>query len=259
MNIPVLTPDLIEAFILVLIRVGSIILMIPVFGDAVVPAIVKWGLALLIALILFPLVRSGLGPLGDLELFPLALRIAGELLIGISIGLTARFIFAGIQMAGELLGFQMGFSIASVIDPTSNVQVSVVAEFQYMLSLLLFLAVDAHHIIISAISESYQVLSPLNVHYSGELLQVIIRLSQEVFMIAVKISAPIMAVLLFTNVALGVVARTVPQINIFIVSFPLQISVGLLFIGLTAPVFAQLVQRLFFGMAEKIGLLLRIL
>lgn len=259
MNLPVLTPELIEAFILVLIRVGAIILMIPVFGDAVVPSMVKWSLSLLIALILFPLVRPGIGPLGDLGLFPLALRIAGELLIGISIGFTARFIFAGIQMAGELLGFQMGFSIASVIDPTSNVQVSVVAEFQYMLSLLLFLGVDAHHIIISAISESYQVISPLNVHYSGELLQVIIRLSQEVFMIAVKISAPIMAVLLFTNVALGVVARTVPQINIFIVSFPLQISVGLLFIGLTAPVFAQLVQRLFFGLAGKIGLLLRIL
>ncbi len=259
MNIPVLTPDLIEAFILVFIRVSSIILMIPVFGDTVVPSLVKWSLSLLIALMLFPLVRSGIGPLGNLGVFPLALRIGGELLIGISIGFTARFIFAGIQMGGELLGFQMGFSIASVIDPTSNVQVSVVSEFMYMISLLLFLGVDAHHIIISAISESYQVLSPLSVHYSGEFTQVMLRLSQEVFMIAVKISAPVMAVLLFTNVALGVVARTVPQINIFIVSFPLQISVGLLFVGLTAPVFAQLVQRLFFGLAGKIGLLMRIL
>ena len=259
MNIPVLTPDLIEGFILVLIRVGAIIMMIPVFGDAVVPSMVKWGLSLLIALLLFPLVRSGFGPLGDLGFFPLALKIAGELLIGISIGFTARFIFAGIQMAGELLGFQMGFSMASVIDPTSNLQVSVVSEFQYMLSMLLFLGVDGHHIIIGAISESYQLLSPLDVHYSGELTQVLIRLSQEVFMIAVKISAPVMAVLLFTNVALGIVARTVPQINIFVVSFPLQISVGLVFVGLTAPAFGQLVQRLFFGLAGKIGLIIRIL
>jgi len=259
MNFPVLTPGLIEAFLLVFIRVSAIILMIPVFGDTVVPAMVKWGLSLLMALIIYPLVKSGIGPLGDLDVISLALRIAGELLIGISIGFTAKFIFAGIQMAGELLGFQMGFSMASVIDPSSNTQVSVVAEFQYMLSLLLFLGVNAHHIVINAIFESYQVLSPLNAHYSGELLQVIIRLSQEVFMIAVKISAPTMAVLLFTNVALGVVARTVPQINIFIVSFPLQISVGLLFIGLTAPIFAELVQRLFFGLTGKIDLLLRIL
>lgn len=259
MNIPLLSPELVEAFILVLIRVSAIILMIPVFGDTVVPAMVKWGLSLLMALIIFPLVRSGIGPLGDLGFFPLALRIAGELLIGISIGFTTRFIFYGIQMGGELLGFQMGFSFASVIDPTSNVQVSVVGELMYMMSLLLFLAVDAHHIIISAITESYQVISPLNVHYSGELTQTMIRLSQEVFLIAVKISAPIMAVLLFISVALGVVARTVPQIQIFIVSFPLQISVGLIFIGLTAPVFAELVQRFFLGLAGKIGLLLRIL
>lgn len=259
MNIPVLTPELIEGFILVLIRVSSILLMIPVFGDATLPSIVKWGLSLLISMILFPLVKSGIGPLGDLGFLPLALRIAGELLIGVSIGFTARFIFTGIQMGGELLGFQMGFSMASVIDPTSNLQVSIISEFQYMLSLLLFLGLDAHHIIISAIAESYQVLSPLNVHYSGELMKLIIRLSQEVFMIAVKISAPIMAVLLFTNVALGVVARTVPQINIFIVSFPLQISIGLLFMGLTAPVFAQLVQRFFLGMTGKISLLLRLL
>jgi flagellar biosynthetic protein FliR len=258
-NFPVVTPDLIEAFILVLVRVSSIILMLPVIGDTVTPSMVKWGMSLLIALVIFPLVQNGLGPLGDLGFLPLAVRIAGELLIGISIGFTARFIFAGIQMAGELLGFQMGFSMASVIDPTSDVQVSVVSEFMYMISLLLFLGVDAHHIIISAISESYQVLSPLSVHYSGEFTQVMLRLSQEVFMIAVKISAPVMAVLLFTNVALGVVARTVPQINIFIVSFPLQISVGLLFIGLTAPVFAELVQRLFFSMAGKINMLLRIL
>ena len=259
MNIPVLTPDLIEAFILVLIRVGSIVLMIPVFGDTVVPSQVKWGLSLLIALMIFPLVKSGIAPLGDLAFFPLVLRIAGELLVGITIGFTTRFIFAGIQMGGELLGFQMGFSMASVIDPTSNAQVSVVAELMYMMSLLLFLAVDAHHIIITAIIESYQVLSPMNVHYSGELTQVMLRLSQEVFMIAIKISAPVMAVLLFVSVALGVVARTVPQINIFIVSFPLQISVGLLFIGLTAPVFAELVQRFYVGMAGKIVMLLRIL
>lgn len=259
MSIPVLTPDLIEAFILVFIRVSAIMLLTPVFGDAVVPSIVKWGLSLLIAMILFPLVKGGLGPPGNLEFLPLALKIAGELLIGVSIGFTAKFIFAGIQMAGETLGFQMGFSIASVIDPTSNIQISVVTEFQYMMSLLLFLGIDAHHIIISAISESYQALSPLNVHYSGALLQVIIRLSQEVFMIAVRISAPIMAVLLFTNVALGVVARTVPQLNVFIVSYPLTISVGLLFVGLTAPVFAELVARLFSGMAGKIALLMRIL
>ena len=259
MNIPVITPELIEDFILVFIRIISIVVMIPVFGDKVVPSTVKWGLSLFMALLLFPLVRAGITPPGDSQIIPLLLRIAGEILIGVSIGFAARLIFAGVQLAGEMLGIQIGFSIANVLDPSSNIEISLLAEFQYMLSLLLFMSVDAHHIFIKAIAESYQIIHPLNVHFSGELLQVIVRLSRDLFVIAVKISAPVMAVLLFTNVALGVVARTVPQMNIFVVSFPLQISVGFLFIGLTAPIFAQLLQRFFLGLTGTINLLMRLL
>ncbi len=259
MNMPVLTPELAEAFILVLIRISAIMALIPVFGDAPIPVMLKAGLSLLIALLIFPLVKSGIAPFSGAGLPAFILKIAGELFIGISISLTARFIFAGIQLAGELLGFQMGFSMASVVDPTSEIQVTIVTEFMYMASLLLFLAVNAHHIFISAIAESYQAISPVSSWQTGNLLSVMLRLSQEVFSIAIKISAPIMAVLLFTSVALGVVARTVPQMNIFIVSFPLQISVGLLFLGMTAPIFAQLVPRFFAALPAKIGMLMRFL
>jgi flagellar biosynthetic protein FliR len=259
MNIPVITPDLAGAFILVLIRVSAMIMMVPVFGDATVPATVKWGLSILIALLLFPVVKAGIPPTRDLGFVSLVLGIAGELLIGIVIGYSARLIFAGIQLAGEMLGFQMGFSVASVIDPTSSTQVSVIAEFQYLLSLLLFMTVNAHHLFISAIAESYQALPPLSVHLSGPLLQAIISLSKEVFVIAVKISAPVTAVLLFTNVAMGLVARAVPQMNVFIVAMPLQIAVGLLFIGLTAPVFVKVTQHLFFGLSGEIEMLMRLM
>lgn len=259
MNIPILTPELIGAFILVLIRVSSIILMIPVFGDALVPAMVKWGLSLLIALLLFPLVKSGIALPADLAALPLMLKIGGEVLIGISIGFTARFIFAGIQLAGELLGFQMGFSMASVIDPMSNLQVTILAEFQYLIGVLLFMGVNAHHIFITAIAESFRIIVPMHANHAGELLYVMIQLSQEVFMIALKLSAPIMAVLLFTSLGMGVVARTVPQMNVFMISFPLQITVGLVFLGLTAPIFVQLLERFYSALSSKIGLLMRFL
>ena len=225
MNIPLITPELAEAFIIVLVRVGAMIMMVPTFGDASVPASVKWGLTILITLLLFPVVKAGIPPTGDLELVPLVLGIAGEIFIGVVIGFATRIIFGGIQLAGEMLGFQMGFSAASVIDPTSSVQVSVVAEFLYLMSLLLFMTVNAHHIFISAIAESYQAAPPLTIHFSGPLLQTLVTLAKDVFVIAIKISAPVMAVLLFTNVAMGLVARTVPQMNIFIVSFPLHIAV----------------------------------
>lgn len=259
MNISVLTPELAEAFILVLIRVSAMIMMVPAFGDATVPAAVKWGLSILITLLLFPIVKAGIPPMGDFGFLPLVLGIAGELLIGIIIGVSARFIFAGIQLAGELVGFQMGFTVASVIDPASNIQVSVIAEFQYLLSLLLFMTVNAHHVFISAIAESYQAAPPLSVHFSGPLLQTLVSLSKDIFVIAVKISAPVMAVLLFANVAMGLVARTVPQMNIFIVSFPLHISVGLLFIGIAAPVFVKIIQHLFLSLAGETGMLMRLM
>jgi flagellar biosynthesis protein FliR len=259
MNIPVITPDLAETFILVLIRVSAMIMMAPVFGDATVPATVKWGLSILIALLLFPIVKTGIPPMGDFSLLTLVVGIAGELLIGIIIGFSARLIFTGIQLAGEMLGFQMGFSVASVIDPTSSTQVSIIAEFQYLLSLLLFMTVNAHHLFISAIAESYQVVPPLSVHFSGPLLQAFVSLSKDVFVIAVKISAPVTAVLLFTNVAMGLVARTVPQMNVFIVSMPLQIAIGLIFIGLTAPVFIKVIQHLFFGLSGETEMLMRLM
>jgi flagellar biosynthesis protein FliR len=259
MNIPLITPDLAEAFILVLIRISAIIMMSPAFGDATVPATVKWGLSILISLLLFPTVKGGIPTMGDFGLLTLVVGIAGELLIGIIIGFSARLIFAGIQLAGEMLGFQMGFSVASVIDPTSSVQVSVIAEFQYLLSILLFLTVNAHHLFISAIADSYRAIPPLSIYLSGPLLQAFVSLSKDLFVIAVKISAPVTAVLFFTNVAMGLVARTVPQMNVFMVSFPLQIGIGLLFIGLTASVFAEAVQHLFSGLSGQIEMLMRLM
>ena len=259
MNIPLFDTALVGAFILVLIRVSSILFMIPVFGDAIVPAMVKWGLAILIAMLLFPLVRSGVTVPADLNIIAFVLKIAGEIIVGICIGFTARFVFAGIQLAGELLGFQMGLSMASVIDPTSNLQVTVLGEFQYLVAVLLFMGVNAHHIFISAIVQSFQTINPSHIYHSKEVFSVMLHLSQEVFVIALKISAPITAVLLFTTVAMGIVARTVPQMNVFVLSFPLQISVGLIFLGLSASVFAQLVEHFFSGLSGKIVLLTRLL
>lgn len=259
MNIPLMTLEQIETFMLAFVRISAIIMMIPVFGDTMIPGAIKWGLSLMLTMILFPLISAGLPPLGSLEFLPLVIKIGGELFIGVTIGFAARFIFAGIQLAGEMVGFQMGFSIANVIDPISNIQVSTIAEFQYLLAMLLFLIVDAHHIFITAIAESYQRVTPLSVHMSGTLLQMLIRLSHDIFIIAIKISAPVMAVLLFTNVAMGVVARTVPQMNVFIVSFPLQIAVGFIFLGITAPVFVKLLQGLFSGLAGQISMLFRLM
>lgn len=259
MTLPFLSAEHAEAFILVLLRVSAIVVTIPVISESSIPMRVKASLSILIALIIFPLVLPKIPPVAVYPTLILMYRMAGEVLIGVVIGFAARLIFAGIRMASDLVGFQMGFSIANVIDPTSSEQVSIITELQYLVAMLVFLSFDAHHVFFTAIVQSYAVLNPLTFHFSGALMQNILSLSKDMFVIAVKLAAPIMAVMLFTNVGLGIVARTVPQINIFIVGMPLQIAIGLIFLGLTAPVFIKLTSGYFLGFETRLATLLRLM
>jgi flagellar biosynthetic protein FliR len=153
----------------------------------------------------------------------------------------------------------MGFSVANVIDPMTSQMSSVITELQYLIAMLVFLTVNAHHLFFQAIIQSYALLAPLSFHFSGQLMQFIFDTSRDIFVIALKISAPIMAVMIFTNVGLGVMARTVPQMNIFIVGFPLQISLGLIFLGITAPLFVHITQAIFISLEGKIVTMMRLM
>jgi flagellar biosynthetic protein FliR len=259
MNLPFLSAGQVEAFILVLLRISAIVVTIPVISDTSIPARFKAALSILITLIIFPVVAPKIPEPANYHLLILLYRMAGEVMIGLIIGFTARLIFAGIQMAGDMIGFQMGLSIANIIDPMTSDQVSIITELQYLIAMLVFLAVDAHHIFFSALIQSYSILSPLTFHFSGQLMQLIFDFSKEMFVISIKLGAPLMAVMLFSNVGLGIVARTVPQINVFIVGMPLQIAVGLIFLGLTAPLYIKLTQGLFSNLEVKIIHLLQVM
>jgi len=255
---PVISYEQAEAFFLIFLRVSAILITIPVLGDASVPMRVKAGLALVIAMLLFPVVQTQIAAI-DFDLFSIFLRMAGEVLIGVVIGFTARLVFAGIQLAGQLIGFQMGFSIVSVIDPVSSMQVSIIAQFQYLVALLLFLVMDGHHIFLLAVADSFRVLPPLNFHVSGPLLESLLHLIGNMFVVAIKTGAPIVTILFFLSVGLGLLARTVPQINIFVVGFPLQIAIGLVGVGLTLPLFMKIVEKCFINMQAEVGALLKVM
>ncbi|MBN2255109.1 MAG: flagellar biosynthetic protein FliR [Deltaproteobacteria bacterium] len=237
MNIPQISPQQIELFILILLRVSSIMIMIPIISNRQVPLRIKGGLSIIVAFLVMPFVQPVSFPL---EMPVLIVTMIGEVAIGIIIGLVGRLLFAGVQLAGQLVGFQMGFAIVNVVDPLSSMQVSIIAQFQYLIAMLIFLAVNGHHIFLYAIAESFHAVPPLAFHFTGPLMDSLVGFSTNIFIIAVKIGAPVMAMLLFTSVSLGLVARTVPQINVFIVGFPLKIAVGLIGIGLTLPIFAEI-------------------
>jgi flagellar biosynthetic protein FliR len=256
MTIPAITVEQIETFVLIFLRVSAIIIVIPILGNRTVPLKVKGGLSIIIAFLIFPFVHS---PAASYEVIPLVLKMAGEVLIGIIIGLTGRLLFAGIQLAGQLVGFQMGFAIVNVVDPVSSSQVSIIAQFQYLIAALIFFAVNGHHVFLYAIAESYNIIPPLSFHFSGPLMDALLSLSKDIFIVAVKTGAPIMTILLLTSVGLGMIARTVPQINIFIVGFPLKIGIGLIGIGLTLPIFVKIVGTIFVTFEGKIKLLMQLM
>lgn len=245
MSLPFLSAEHIEAFILVLLRVSSIVVTIPVMSDKSVPARFKAALALIITLIIFPVVLPKISPTENFGALIFMLRMIGEVMIGLIIGFVARLIFICIQIAGDIIGFQMGLSIVNVIDPMTSAHVSIIAELFNLIAMLVFLTVNAHHFFFSAIVQSYSIVNPMTFDFSGQLMQFIFDFTKEAFVIALKIGAPIIAVMLFTSVGLGLVARTVPQINVFIIGLPLQVAIGLIFLGITAPMFVKMAQWIF--------------
>lgn len=258
MEFPVISQDLVVAFSLVLLRVGALIGTMPLFGERLVPVRVKAGLALVIAILLFPTVSASLPPVSN-DFLPLLFRMMSETMIGAALGFAARLIFAAAQLAGEMIGFQIGFSVANVIDPVSSMHVSLVGQFQYLFAVLIFLITNSHHVFFAAIADSFRIVPLLAFHVSGDFMALIMSLCREMFVLSVKLSIPVIAVILFTNVGLGIVARTVPQINIFVVGFPLQITVGLIFFGLSIPLCGSLLQHAYGHLGESVYALMRVM
>lgn len=236
-----LNPIEYQKFLFVLLRVGALIMFFPILGSPQVPGRIKIGLILFISIAVFPVVRAT--PMHDPKsLFELVVNLFSEITIGLAVAYSARLMFTAVQIAGTVVDFQMGFGVVNVIDPQTETQVSITAQFQNILAILFFLALDAHHIIIGAIVESFFLINPFQINFSTFTPEIILLLFKATFVTAVKIAAPIMAILFFISVGLGLVARTVPQMNVFIVGFPLQIGVGLLMVGLSMSFFSIVVQ-----------------
>lgn len=236
---------------LVFARVGGIIGAAPVLGSKNLPQLMKVGFIAALTVLIYPTLH-----IPTVE-FPqtlpgLSFALGSEVLIGVLIAYVARLIFTGVEIAGTVIGYQMGFGIVNVLDPITTAQVSITSRFYNIFAMLLFLIMNCHHYFIQAITESFELIRPLGFHFSGAIIETITTLFGDIFMVGIKIAAPITAALFFSNVALGLVARTVPQMNVFIVGFPLQIALGLLMIGLTIPFFSLYIRRLFTQMGHNI-------
>lgn len=222
-------------------------MFIPVLGARRVPIRVKLGLSAFVAVLMFPLVEHTSYIPG---IFLFVMTIWREILIGIVLGLVVRLLFGGIQLGGQMMGFKMGFGIVNVFDIQSNQQVSIVTNFIYMLAVLIFLCINGHHVCLVVLAKSFEIVAPGQFHFSSELSHMILALGKDMYIIALKIGFPVTALLIIFNVAMGLVARAVPQINVLIVGFPLQIGLGLFGLGMLIPFFSFFLRDLFSQMGE---------
>ncbi len=239
----------IERFLLVFSRVGGIFVFAPFFGNRSIPVRVKILLSIIISFLLF----LALGPEtispGEVvrqEPHPpmsLAIFILYEIGLGVIIAFVANLIFIGIQMGGHIVDQQIGFSIANTIDLSFHAEVSLMASFQSLLALILFLSVDGHHLLLQGIRSSFDLIPLGGARYEVPLLSYVAGLFNSIFVIALKVSSPVIMTIFLTNVSLGMLARVMPQMNIFMVGFPLQIAVGLLTLAASIQVFGYLLMN----------------
>lgn len=242
-------------FLLIFARVTGIFSTAPIFGSRNVSVVIKAGFAVALTYILFPLVFNSKAIIPDAFLGYFFLVI-GEFLIGLIIGFASSLVFSAIQMAGQILDMQIGFGIVNVLDPQSGQQLPLVGNFKYILALLVFLATNSHHMLLAALFTSFKLIPLTGSVFQPNLAEVIVDMVGGTFIIAMKISFPVLLSLLLTDIALGVLARTMPQMNIFVVGVPGKIIVGLFVLSLALPFYIMFLEVVFSGMYKDIYRLL---
>lgn len=210
------------------------------------------------ALVLFPVMEPTMVSVA-LDPSSFLLLLLAEVLLGGMIALIARMIFTAVEYGGTVIGYQMGFAAANVFDPQNERQLSLISQFQNVFAILIFLAIDGHHVFFQVAVESYTLLPPGAFNISGEAIPYLLTLSSRIFFIGIQFSAPVLAVLLLSGLVLGILARVFPQLNVFLLSFPLNIGLSFTVIGLTLPLVTILLRREFDDLANRFFTVLQML
>jgi flagellar biosynthetic protein FliR len=228
---------------LIFVRVVSFFVTVPIFSYRNIPAAAKIGLAFFLAWIMYFTINPDPVPIDGLYF----LLLVKETLVGLSIGLIAMILIFAIQVAGEFIDVKIGLAMATLFDPQTSVQSPLIGKYLYTFAILFLLSVNAHYMLIDGIFYSYRFipLDTLSVHFgSGSLAGLATSTFVKMFAIAFQMAVPVVGSLFLVDIALGIVARTVPQVNVFIVGIPLKVLVGFLVLMIVLPLFMGLVQQL---------------
>ena len=244
MNLQTLVIEAVQIFIIVFVRMTGMFVVSPVFGRRNLPTYYKIGFSFFLALIITSSNSIAL-PETNGAILEFAFIIIKEFVVGISIGFIPYLMFSCIYFAGQIIDMKIGFSMVSVMDPVSNIQIPVTSNFYFMMCMIVFITLNAHHSIIRAVFTSYEIIPVGHFAISEQVMQNILRLFSDIFVTGFRIAAPIVFTIMLTDMALGIIAKAMPQMNVFIVGMPLKILVGLMIIIVTLPVLFIILRELF--------------
>ncbi len=251
MELPDFSLPLVQGFLICLARVAAMFAAIPVFSGAQIPPQMRIGIAVLFSMLSYPLVKAYI-PTAPLSPLDLGIVIGAEVVLGLLVGFLGQLVFMAAEFAGSIIGYQMGFAAANVFDPTTQQQVALVSQFQGIIAILLFLSLDVHHLFLEALVSSFEMLPPGSMNLSGGAIPMLVDVVNHSLILSIKLVAPILVLLVLSNLTLGIMARVFPQLNVFLLSFPLNIGISFIVMGLTLGVFASILQGEFSALSERI-------
>ena len=226
-----LLPALAAAFMLAFARVGAMVMLLPGLGESNIPVRVKLSIALLLTLIVLPLHRQAYH-VDMTSMTSLLVLMVHEIVIGIILGATARVTLSALQVAGSIIAQQVGLGFVTSVDPTQGQQGVLIGNFLTLLGVTMLFATDSHHLVIAALSDSYKVFSPGETMSSGDVASLATQAFTAAFKIGLQLSAPFLVFGLVFNIGLGVLARLMPQMQVYFVGVPLSIFAGFLILAL---------------------------
>ncbi|MBD7936710.1 MULTISPECIES: flagellar biosynthetic protein FliR [Cytobacillus] len=232
------------SFLLVFVRITSFFVMMPIFSYRNVPNTMKVGLGFFIAWIMVFTLDLPLLEIDNMYIF----LILKEALVGLFIGFLAYLLLSAIQTAGGFIDFQMGFALANVIDPQTGAQSPLTGQYLYIISLLFLLSVNGHHLLLDGIFYSYQYVpldQPWIAFGDASMAEYMVKAFSRMFVIAFQMAIPVVSCLFLVDVALGILARTFPQLNVFVVGLPLKIGVSYIILFIVMGVMMLVVSKLF--------------
>ncbi len=233
----------IAALLWPLTRILGLIASAPLFGNAAVPVSIKAVLGILLAMIIAPAIPAL--PAADPMSLAGFLILLRELMIGLAMGIVMRIVFAAIEMAGEVASMTMGLGFASFFDPLTAGRSSAVSQFLVLVATMVFMAANAHLVLLQALAESFITMPVSAAPIAGGGPLELARWGARIFSAGLQLSLPIVAALLITNIALGILTRAAPQLNLFALGFPITLGVGLLLLSLSLPYLNTPIQNLF--------------